>query len=118
MAYMGKQFEKKKEWIYVYVLLIYFALYLKLIQHCNSTIFQLKKLKTKNNAIEKRPSLHPSLKAPLLAGGTRSWQVAILHSTQRSGSSWLPLQILRLWQWGERRVENCALDGAGTALRH
>ena len=62
---MGKESKKKKkEWIYVYVLLIYFATYLKLIQHCNSTIFQLKK-----NARERRPSLHPSPKAPLGQAG-------------------------------------------------
>ena len=40
MAYMGK--ESKKEWIYVYVKLIHFAVHLKLTQYCKSTIFQYK----------------------------------------------------------------------------
>ena len=38
--YMGK--ESKKEWIYVYVLLIHFAVAQKLSQHCESTILQQK----------------------------------------------------------------------------
>ena len=41
----------KKEWIYLYVWLIYFAVHLKLIQHYKSTIPQqnfLKKQKKKN----------------------------------------------------------------------
>ena len=112
---MGKESKKKKEWIYVYVLLIYFAIYLKLIQHCNSTIFQLKK-----KCYREAPKSPSIFKGTSGAGGTWSWQVAIFHSTQRSGSSWLPLEILRLWQWAggfEEGVENCAIDGAGTALR-
>ena len=32
--------ESEKEWIYVYAELIYFALHMKLIQFCKSTIFQ------------------------------------------------------------------------------
>ena len=32
--------ESKKEWIYVYVYLIHFAVQQKLTQHCKSTIFQ------------------------------------------------------------------------------
>ena len=35
---MGK--EAKKEWIYAYVQLIHFAVYLKLTQHCKSTLLQ------------------------------------------------------------------------------
>ena len=35
-AYMGKELKKKKEWIYVQ--LIHFAVYLKLTQHCKSTM--------------------------------------------------------------------------------
>ena len=38
MTYSGK--ESKKEWIYVYVELIHFAVQLKLTQHCKSTIPQ------------------------------------------------------------------------------
>ena len=38
ITYMGKASEK--EWIYVYVYLIYFAVCLKLTQLCKSTIFQ------------------------------------------------------------------------------
>ena len=38
MAYTGK--ESKKEWIYVYVELIHFAVQQKLAQHCKSTILQ------------------------------------------------------------------------------
>ena len=37
-AYQGK--ESKKEWIYVYVKLIHFAVQQKLTQHCKSTILQ------------------------------------------------------------------------------
>ena len=37
MAYMGKIFFKK-EWVYVYIQLIQFAIYLKLIQHCKPTV--------------------------------------------------------------------------------
>ena len=48
MTYMG--IESKKEWIYVYVQLNHFAVHLKLTQHCKSTIFQLKNLKTNNRA--------------------------------------------------------------------
>ena len=38
MAYMGK--ESKKEWIFLYVKLIYFAVQQRLTQHCKSTILQ------------------------------------------------------------------------------
>ena len=38
MTYMGK--ESKKEWIYVYVKLIHFAVPLKLTQHFKSSILQ------------------------------------------------------------------------------
>ena len=38
MAYMGK--ESKKEWIYVFISQIHFAVCLKLIQHCKSIIPQ------------------------------------------------------------------------------
>ena len=38
MAYMGK--ESKKEWIYVYVQQIHFAVQQKLAQHCKATIPQ------------------------------------------------------------------------------
>ena len=38
MTYIGR--ESEIEWMYVYVQLIHFVLHLKLIQHCNSTIFQ------------------------------------------------------------------------------
>ena len=38
LAYLGK--ESKKEWIYVYVYLIHFAVQQKLTQHCTSTILQ------------------------------------------------------------------------------
>ena len=31
---------EKKEWTYLYILLIHFAVYLKLIQHCMTTILQ------------------------------------------------------------------------------
>ena len=37
---MGK--ESEKEWMYVYVQLNYFAVHLKLTQHCKSTILQYK----------------------------------------------------------------------------
>ena len=40
---MGK--ETKKEWIYVYIQLIHFALQQKLIQHCKSTIINVYKIK-------------------------------------------------------------------------
>ena len=40
MTYMGK--ESGKEWIYVFVLQIRFAVHLKLRQHCKSTILQFK----------------------------------------------------------------------------
>ena len=39
---MGK--ESKKEWIYVYVLLLHFAVQQKLTQHCKSTILQSLKM--------------------------------------------------------------------------
>ena len=39
---MGK--ESQKEWIYVHIKLIYFAIHLKLTQHCKSTILQKKKI--------------------------------------------------------------------------
>ena len=38
MTYMG--IESKKEWIYIYVQLIHFAVQQKLTQHCKSTILQ------------------------------------------------------------------------------
>ena len=38
MAYMG--IESKKEWIYVYVRLIHFAVHVKLTSHCKSTVLQ------------------------------------------------------------------------------
>ena len=45
---MGK--ESEKEWIYVYVKVNHFAVYLKLTQHCKSTILQCKKkIKLKKN---------------------------------------------------------------------
>ena len=47
MTYMGK--ESKKEWIYVYVYLNHFAVHLKLMEYCKSTIF----LKRKNKEIVK-----------------------------------------------------------------
>ena len=40
MTYLGK--ESKKEWIYVDVLLIHFAVHQKITQHYKSTILQLK----------------------------------------------------------------------------
>ena len=49
VTYMGK--ESEKEWIYVYVKLNHFAVHLKLIQHCKSTILQYKKLFKKNKCI-------------------------------------------------------------------
>ena len=41
MTYMGK--EPKKEWMHVYVLLIYFAIQQKLTQHYKSLMMQKKK---------------------------------------------------------------------------
>ena len=38
MTYVGK--ESKKEWIYVYVELIHFAVHSKVTQHCKSAILQ------------------------------------------------------------------------------
>ena len=38
ITYMGK--ESKKQWIYLYVKLIHFAIHLKLTQHCKLTIHQ------------------------------------------------------------------------------
>ena len=49
MTYMGK--ESKKQWIYVYVSLIHFAVHLKLTQDCNSTILLIQfffKFKARN----------------------------------------------------------------------
>ena len=47
---MGK--ESKKEWVYVYVKLIHFAVHLKQTQHCKSTIIQ-DKLKKKSKVLVK-----------------------------------------------------------------
>ena len=50
VIYMGK--DSEKEWIYVYMYNNHFAVHLKLLQHCKSTILQYKikiKLKNKKN---------------------------------------------------------------------
>ena len=44
---MGK--ESEKQWIYVYVQLIHFAVHMKLIQLCKSTIFRIHLKKKKKN---------------------------------------------------------------------
>ena len=36
ITYMGK--ESEKEWIYIYIQLNHFAVHLKLLQHCKSTV--------------------------------------------------------------------------------
>ena len=91
MTYMGK--EPKKEWMHVYVLLIYFAIQQKLTQHYKSPMMQKKK-------IEKINKYKLSGLRSLGGRNGNPLQYSCLESSMDRGACWATVhEVAKSWTW-------------------